>query len=78
MYSGAGRETPRTTAAVEATRGEILFAGGGKELVDTVYSASCGGHTEHNENAWPDMPALAPLRGHRDTAAGPRSLRRRA
>jgi stage II sporulation protein D len=69
VYSGAGRETPRTTAAVEATRGEILFSGGGKELVDTVYSASCGGHTEHNENAWPDMPSLAPLRGHRDTTA---------
>jgi stage II sporulation protein D len=70
VYSGAGRETPRTTAAVEATRGEILFAPGGKELVDTVYSASCGGHTEHNENVWADMPALATLRGHRDTAPG--------
>jgi stage II sporulation protein D len=70
VYSGAGRETPRTTAAVEATRGQILFAAAGKELVDTVYSANCGGHTEHNENAWPDMPALATLRGHRDAPAG--------
>jgi SpoIID/LytB domain protein len=66
VYSGAGRETPRTTAAVEATRGEVLFAADAKELADTVYSASCGGHTEHNENAWPDMPALGTLRGHRD------------
>jgi SpoIID/LytB domain protein len=69
VYSGAGRETPRTTAAVEATRGEILFAAAGKELVDTVYSANCGGHTEHNENAWPDMPALSTLRGHRDAGS---------
>jgi stage II sporulation protein D len=69
VYSGAGRETPRTTAAVEATQGEILFSDGGKEIVDTVYSASCGGHTENNENAWPDMPALRPLRGRRDAAA---------
>jgi SpoIID/LytB domain protein len=65
VYSGAGHETPRTTAAVTATRGEVLFEKDG-ELADPVYSANCGGHTEHNENAWPDMPALPSLRGHRD------------
>jgi stage II sporulation protein D len=70
VYAGAGRETPRTTAAVEATRGEVLFTADGKELADTVYSACCGGHTEHNENAWPDMPAHATLRGHRDGPMG--------
>jgi SpoIID/LytB domain protein len=69
VYSGAGRETPRTTAAVHATRGEVLFTADGKDLVDTVYSANCGGHTEHSENVWPDMGAHATLRGHRD--AGP-------
>jgi stage II sporulation protein D len=74
VYAGAARETPRTTAAVEATRGQVLFEAGGKELVDTVYSANCGGHTEHNENAWADTPAHAALRGHLDggaAAAGP-------
>jgi stage II sporulation protein D len=72
VYAGAARETPRTTAAVEATRGQVLFEAGGKELVDTVYSANCGGHTEHNENAWADTPAHAALRGHIDgPAAGP-------
>jgi SpoIID/LytB domain protein len=65
VYLGAGHETPRTTAAVAATRGEVLFEKNG-ELADPVYSANCGGHTEHNENAWPDMPALPSLRGHRD------------
>ncbi len=69
VYSGAGRETARTTAAVAATRGEVLFTADGKDLADTVYSANCGGHTENNENAWPDMPALAALRGHRDAPA---------
>jgi SpoIID/LytB domain protein len=68
VYSGAGRETPRTTAAVTATRGEVLFTADGKDLVDTVYSANCGGHTEHSENVWPDMGAQPTLRGHRDAA----------
>jgi stage II sporulation protein D len=74
VYAGASRETPRTTAAVEATRGEVLFesgSDGSKDLVDTRYSASCGGHTENNENVWPDMPAHPTLRGHRDSAASP-------
>ncbi|HJX64587.1 MAG TPA: SpoIID/LytB domain-containing protein [Polyangia bacterium] len=69
VYLGAGHETPRTTAAVAATRGEVLFTDDGKDLADTVYSANCGGHTENNENAWPAMPALAALRGHRDAPA---------
>jgi len=69
VYSGTGHETPRTTAAVEATRGEVLFEKGGAELADPVYSANCGGHTENNENAWPEMTALPSLRGHRDAAA---------
>lgn len=71
VYSGAGKETPRTTAAVTATRGEVLFTADGKDLVDTVYSASCGGHTESNENVWPEMGVQATLRGHRDAAPSP-------
>jgi stage II sporulation protein D len=65
VYSGVGHETARTTAAVAATRGEVLFEAGGG-LADPVYSANCGGHTEHNENVWPEMAALPSLRGHRD------------
>jgi peptidoglycan hydrolase-like amidase len=77
VYAGAAKETPRTTAAVEATRGEVLFAeatgaGTGSTLVDTVYSASCGGHGEHNENAWVDMAPEAALRGHLDGPPGAR------
>jgi stage II sporulation protein D len=70
VYSGAGKETARTTAAVIATRGEVLFTDDGKDLVDTVYSANCGGHTEHNENVWPEMPPFPALRGHPDSADG--------
>jgi len=66
VYAGAGHETARTTAAVEATRGEVLFEAGGQELADPVYSANCGGHTENNESVWPEMPPLPSLRGHRD------------
>jgi SpoIID/LytB domain protein len=68
VYSGAGRETPRTTAAVAATRGEVLFTADGKDLVDTVYSANCGGHTESVENVWPELGPRPTLRGHRDAA----------
>ncbi len=64
VYAGAGREHPRTSAAVGATRGMVLVRKDGS-LVDTVYSASCGGHTEHNDNAWP-VKADANLRGHLD------------
>ena len=55
VYSGAGHEHPRTTRAVEKTRGKVLLreAGG---LVDARYSASCGGHGEHNDVVWGDPP----------------------
>ncbi|HEY0707655.1 MAG TPA: SpoIID/LytB domain-containing protein [Polyangia bacterium] len=66
VYAGAARETPRTTAAVEATRGEVLFVADHNDLVDTVYSANCGGHGEHNDHAWLDMPVEVSLRGHID------------
>jgi SpoIID/LytB domain protein len=70
VYSGAGREHPRATAAIAATRGEVLFREGQGDLVDTVYSASCGGYTESNENAWDDVTPDAALRGHPDTVGG--------
>jgi SpoIID/LytB domain protein len=49
-YRGASREDPRTSRAVDATRGEMPFAGG--RLVDSVYGASCGGHTEAGSAVW--------------------------
>jgi SpoIID/LytB domain protein len=67
VYSGRTGEHPATTAAVDATRGEGLFDGSGR-LVDSVYSAVCGGHTEHNEHVW-GGPPNASLRGRPDGPA---------
>jgi SpoIID/LytB domain protein len=67
VYSGAGHEHPRTTRAVRRTRGRILLRDGGG-LVDARYSASCGGHGEHNDHVWGD-PADPSLRGRVDAEA---------
>jgi SpoIID/LytB domain protein len=61
-YKGEGSETATTDAAIKATEGQVLFEKSGGPLVDTVYSAICGGHTEANENVWAGTPQR-PLRG---------------
>jgi stage II sporulation protein D len=55
VYRGVSGEAPQANAAVEATRGEALFSRDGR-LVDSVYSAVCGGHTEDNEKVWGGAP----------------------
>jgi stage II sporulation protein D len=62
VYQGEGGENPATDAAIRATQGLALFHKNGGGLVDTVYSAICGGHTESNENVWAGTPDPA-LRG---------------
>ena len=52
VYSGAGREHPRTTKAVRRTRGKVLMRTNGGGLVDARYSAACGGHGEHKHIIW--------------------------
>jgi SpoIID/LytB domain protein len=64
VYQGLTGEAASTTAAVEATRGEALFSKDGR-LVDSVYSAMCGGHTENNEVVWGGPPDPS-LRGRPD------------
>jgi SpoIID/LytB domain protein len=68
VYAGAGKEDPRTTKAVEKTRGVVLIRDGGG-LVDIRYSASCGGHSEDNDAIWGGAPDPS-LRGRPDTAKG--------
>jgi len=68
VYAGAGKEDPRTTRAVEATRGIVLLRDGGG-LVDVRYSASCGGHTEDNDAIWGGDPDPS-LRGRADDGNG--------
>ena len=74
VYAGAGREQAQTTRAVNDTRGKVLMRADGR-LVDTVYSAVCGGHSEHNDNVWPS-PADKTLRGHLDAASDGATSRR--
>jgi len=71
-FGGLTRNTPRTDAAVRATRGQVLISGG--NLVDAVYSANCGGHTEHNDTVWSSRPHEA-LRGVSDLCGNPDSFR---
>ena len=68
VYAGAGKEKATTTRAVNDTRGLVLIRSDGR-LVDTVYSAVCGGHSEHNDNVWP-TPADNNLRGRLDAPPG--------
>lgn len=63
VYEGSGTERKETNAAIKATRGTFILAG--EDLVDTSYSASCGGHTENNENVWHQL-ANPSLRGKLD------------
>ena len=67
VYAGAGHEDPRADAAIAATRGELLVHPDGT-VVDAVYSAACGGHTEDNDRAWGVGPEPA-LRGVLDADA---------
>lgn len=50
VYRGIEKEHPRASKAVDDTRGRMLFHEGA--LVDAVYSASCGGHTESGAKVW--------------------------
>jgi len=71
VYAGAGKEDPRTTRAVENTRGLVLLRDGGG-MVDIRYSASCGGHSEDNDAIWGGEPDPS-LRGRADTGKGARA-----
>lgn len=64
VYRGLGGEHVRTNRAVEETRGELLFGEAGR-LVDTVYSSTCGGHTEDADAVW-GTPPDPHLRGRPD------------
>jgi stage II sporulation protein D len=64
VYRGLAAEEKGPDAAVDATKGEALFAAN-QRLVDSVYSAVCGGFTEDNDAVW-GGPADPSLRGRPD------------
>jgi SpoIID/LytB domain protein len=63
VYGGVGAEHPRTTKAVKATRGQVMFYG--KQIIEAVYSSNAGGFTENNDNVW-DAEPRPYLRGKAD------------
>jgi stage II sporulation protein D len=50
VYGGVSAEDPRTTAAVEATRGQVLTFEG--RPIFAAYHSDSGGHTEASELVW--------------------------
>jgi SpoIID/LytB domain protein len=69
VYRGLTAESPRTNEAARVTAGELAFLDG--HVVDSVYSACCGGHTEPADVVWvrppqkelvgrPDAPTTMP------------------
>ena len=51
VYGGMDAEHELTDRAIAETRSEVLLAGG--ELVDALYTSTCGGHTEDVESIFP-------------------------
>ena len=64
VYKGVSAESARTNEAARATAGELAFLDG--HVVDSVYSACCGGHTEPANVVW-DRPAKKELVGRPDS-----------
>jgi stage II sporulation protein D len=55
VYGGMAAEHPLSDRAVTETEGEILVAG--DEIVEALYSATCGGHTEDARTVFPWLDA---------------------
>jgi stage II sporulation protein D len=56
VYGGVGAEDPRSTAAVDATRGQVLTFQG--SLITAFFFSTSGGRTERVENVFTTSPPL--------------------
>ncbi len=83
VYTGNQESDARILRAIQSTRGLVLTLPNG-QLSDAPFSAVSGGHTEHNEFVWSNLPHPA-LRGKLDlrepsslfeNGIGPLNLRR--
>jgi stage II sporulation protein D len=54
VYGGVIREAPSTTAAVRATRAEVVTAAG--QVAQTFFFSTSGGRTAANEEIWGGIP----------------------
>ena len=68
VYGGVDAEHPRTTAAVDATKGEIVLYNGAPASI--YYHASSGGRTANSEDVW--SSALPYLRSVEDPYENPK------
>ena len=60
VYDGAASETPKSTQAVEATKGVVLTYGNAP--MKAYFHANCGGMTEQPSAVWgQDSPAFCPV-----------------
>ncbi|MBX2812038.1 MAG: SpoIID/LytB domain-containing protein [Myxococcales bacterium] len=64
VYKGAGAAQSSTNKAIRATRGQVAVRPqkdlrAPLRLVESVYSASCGGHTEGNATVWEQSASLS-------------------
>jgi len=55
VYLGIAHEAPTTTAAVQATAGEVVMYGG--RVATTYFFSSSGGRTASATEVWPSSPA---------------------
>jgi len=55
LYVGMSSEHPLSTRAVEETRGEVMRYRG--DLINALYTSTCGGKTEDVENVFAGRPA---------------------
>lgn len=55
VYKGVSVESDLTNRAVDETEGIVATYNG--ELINALYTSTCGGHTENVENIFPDIKA---------------------
>ncbi len=60
VYKGKSTEDPLSDQAVEETRGLVATVEG--QPINSLYTSTCGGHTENNENVFAGVP-VSYLRG---------------
>ena len=56
VYGGRSAEHPLTDRAIAETRGEVLWRS--DQLAETLYTATCGGHTEDVDQVFPERHGL--------------------
>jgi len=61
VYGGVEAEDPRTSKAVDFTRGEVITYK--EQLIKSFFHSNCGGHTEDVSNAWEGEEELPYLEG---------------